>query len=239
MELTILMPCLNEEKTIGTCIRKAQKFIEENNIEGEILIADNGSTDNSIKIAKDNGARVVNIKKKGYGNALRYGSKEAKGIYTIMGDADDSYNFAELEDFIKYLREGYDFVIGNRFKANLEKGAMPLLNRYIGTPIISFIGRIRSKTKIGDFNCGLRGYNTEKINNLNCVCEGMEYATEMVVMAELRNLNITNVPVNLKKDGRINQKTHLRTFRDGFRHLCYMICVKVKYDQGRRKKENY
>ena len=165
VELTILMPCLNEEKTIEICIKKAKEFLKKNNINGEVLIADNGSTDQSPIIAEKNGARVVFVKEKGYGSALINGSKEAKGKYTIMGDCDDSYNFLELEGFIEKLREGNDFVIGNRFKGKMEKGAMKMSHQYIGTPVISLIGRILYKVNIGDFNCGLRGYDTKKVND--------------------------------------------------------------------------
>ena len=217
-ELTILIPCLNEEKTLGICINKAKKFLSENNINGEILIADNGSIDNSKKIAKSLGVRVIEVQEKGYGNALINGTKSAKGKYTIMGDADDSYNFLEIMPILEKLREGNDFVIGNRYKGKMEKGAMPFSNKYIGTPIISWIGRKKCKIKIGDFNCGLRGYDTQKIIDLNCKCPGMEYATEMIIKAKQSNLKIVEVPINFYKDGR-NQKPHLKAISDGFRHL--------------------
>lgn len=188
LELTILIPCLNEEKTLGICINKAKKFLEDNNINGEVLIADNGSTDDSKKIALDLGARVIEIPEKGYGNALIAGTKNARGKFTIMGDADDSYNFLELTPFIENLRKNYVFVIGNRFKGKMEKGSMPFSHRYIGTPVISWIGRTKYNVKIGDFNCGLRGYNTKKIVDLNCRCPGMEYATEMIIKAKKADL---------------------------------------------------
>lgn len=169
-ELTILIPALNEEKTIGKCIKKAKKIIEENNIDGEILIADNGSIDKTVEVAKELGARVISVEKKGYGNTLITGNKAALGKYTIMGDADDSYNFLEIMPIVNLLKEGNDFVIGNRYKANMEKGAMKFSHKYIGTPLISLIGRLFYKIDIGDFNCGLRGYNTKKINELNLNC---------------------------------------------------------------------
>ena len=222
IELTILIPCLNEESTLGICIKKANKFLQENNVTGEVLVADNGSRDNSVKIAKENGARVVNVEQKGYGSALINGSKQAKGKYTIMGDADDSYNFLELMPILKELRNGNDFVIGNRYKGNLENGAMKWLHRYVGTPVISFIGRIKCKVKIGDFNCGLRGYDTKKVNDLNCECTGMEYATEMIILAKKGNLKIKEVPINFYKDKR-NKKPHLRAVRDGLRHLRILL----------------
>ena len=221
-ELTILIPALNEEQTIGKCIQKANKFLIENNIKGEVLVADNGSTDKTIEIAKSLNARVVNVKERGYGNALINGSKEAWGRYTIMGDADDSYNFLEIMPIVEKLREGYDFVIGNRFKGKMEKGAMPFSHKYIGTPIISWLGRMKCKAKIGDFNCGLRGYDTKKINALNCKCGGMEYATEMIIKAKNANLKIIEIPINFYKDGR-NKKPHLRAIKDGLRHLKVII----------------
>lgn len=222
IELTILMPCLNEEETLEKCIKKAKKFIEKNKIKGEILIADNGSTDRSIAIANANGVRVINVPVKGYGSALIAGSKAAYGKYVIMGDSDDSYDFLHLELFVEKLREGYDLVIGNRFSGGIEKGAMPFLHKYVGNPVLSFLGRIFYNSKIRDFHCGLRGYNKEKILELNLKCEGMEYASEMIVKAELRRLKIAEVPTTLKKDGR-NRKPHLRTFRDGFRHLKFLL----------------
>lgn len=220
--LTILMPCLNEEETIEICIKKARKFLDENQIDGEVLIADNGSTDNSVKIAESCGARIVHIEEKGYGSALRGGSKEARGKYVIMEDADDSYDFLHLMPFVEKLREGYDLVMGNRFKGGIEKGAMPFLHKYIGNPVLSTIGRILYSSEIKDFHCGLRGYNRDRMNALNLITTGMEYASEMVVMAELNHLKITEIPTTLKKDGR-SGKPHLRSFRDGWRHLTFLL----------------
>ena len=218
IELTILIPALNEEETIGICINKSKEFINENKIKAEILIANNNSTDNTGKIAKDMGVRVVNISEKGYGIALIEGTKEALGKYVIMGDADDSYNFLELNDFIKLLREDNDIIIGNRFKGKIEKGAMPFLHRYIGTPFLSFLVRKKYNVKIGDVNCGLRAYNKEKLINLKCNCTGMEYASEMKINAAKENLKIIEIPINFYKDKR-NKKPHLRTVKDGLRHL--------------------
>lgn len=217
-ELTILMPCLNEEKTIGMCIEKAKKFLKENNIKGEILIADNGSVDRSTKIAKNNGAKVIYVAKKGYGAALINGNKQAKGKYTIMGDCDDSYNFLEIMPILKELRNGVELVVGNRYKGKIEKGSMKLLHRLLGTPLISTLGRIKYKVPIKDFNCGLRGYETKKINELNCKCEGMEYATEMIIKAKMKKLKISEIPINFYRDGRKN-KSHLRPLGDGIKHL--------------------
>ena len=218
IELTILIPALNEEETIGICIKKAKEFINKNKIKAEILIANNNSTDNTGKIAKDMGARVVNISEKGYGIALIEGTKKAFGKYVIMGDADDSYNFLELNDFIKLLREDNDIIIGNRFKGKIEKEAMPFLHRYIGTPFLSFLIRKKYNVKIGDVNCGLRAYNKEKLIKLKCNCTGMEYASEMIIKAAKENLKIIEIPINFYKDKR-NKKTHLRTVKDGIRHL--------------------
>jgi len=228
MELTILMPCLNEEKTIAICIKKAQRFIKENNIDGEILIADNESTDNSVKIAQSLGARVINVSVKGYGSALRIGTQEAKGIYVIMGDSDDSYNFLELMPFIEKLREGYDLVMGNRYLGKMQKGAMKFLHKYVGTPVISFIGRKKYGLKVGDFNCGLRGYKNKAIINLKCTANGMEYASEMLIKAAESNLKIAEVPIDFYKDGR-DRKPHLNPIRDGIKHL------KVLFKQGENK----
>ena len=202
MELTILMPCLNEARTLKICIDKAKKFISENNVEGEILIADNGSTDGSQDIARAAGARVVDISEKGYGAALIGGCNAALGKYVIMGDSDDSYDFLNLMPFVEKLREGYDLVMGNRFKGGIEKGAMPPLHKYLGNPVLSFIGRVLYRSSIRDFHCGLRGYNKESIQKLNLHTTGMEYASEMVVQATLHKLKICEVPTTLKKDGR-------------------------------------
>ena len=227
MELTILMPCLNEEKTIGDCIKQAKKFIEKNNLSAEILIADNGSTDNSVKIAESLGARVVAISKKGYGNALKGGIKEARGKYIIMGDCDMSYDFLNLELFLEMLRQGIDFVIGNRFKGGIKKGAMPKLHRYFGVPILSFIGRIIYGVKIGDFHCGLRGFSSDAVRSLNLKSEGMEFATEIIGAFSKKGFKIIEIPTVLNKDLR-NGRSHLRSFRDGFRHLVLMLKTAFK-----------
>lgn len=222
MELTILMPCLNESLTLATCINKAQTFLKEHQIDGEVLIADNGSTDGSQDIALNAGARVVNIKEKGYGAALIGGSHAALGKYVIMGDSDDSYDFSNLMPFVEKLREGYELVMGNRFKGGIEKGAMPPLHRYLGNPVLSTIGRILYKSPIKDFHCGLRGYNRQSILDLNLHTTGMEYASEMVVQATLHKLKICEVPTTLKKDGR-DRPPHLRSWHDGWRHLTFLL----------------
>lgn len=216
------MPCLDESETLGTCIQKASAFLEESGIVGEILIADNGSTDGSQDIALSCGARVISVPVRGYGAALIAGTKEARGRYIIMGDADDSYDFLHLEPFVEKLREGYDLVMGNRFAGGIEDGAMPPLHRYLGNPVLSFIGRLFYKSDIGDFHCGLRGYNRSSILALNLRTTGMEYASEMVVQSELHGLKITEVPTTLKKDGR-SRPPHLRSWHDGWRHLKFLL----------------
>lgn len=225
IKLTILIPALNEEETIGICIEKVKKFINQNNIESEILIANNNSTDKTEEIAKKIGARVINVLTKGYGASLIEGTKEAKGKYIIMGDADDSYNFLEIKSFLEELENGYDFVIGNRLKGKIEDGAMQFSHRYIGTPILSWLVSKKYKTRIGDVNCGLRGYDKEKIQNLNCKCEGMEYASEMIIKAVKSNLKIKEIPIDFYKDKR-KRKPHLKTIRDGIRHLKVILEIK-------------
>jgi len=228
LELTILMPCLNEAETIEVCIKKAMKSLKDNKIKGEVLIADNGSTDGSQEIAKKCGARVENIKERGYGAALIGGCNAALGKYVIMGDADDSYAFDNIMPFVEKLREGYELVMGNRFKGGIEKGAMPPLHKYLGNPVLSGIGRIFYNSKIGDFHCGLRGYNTKKMRELNLKTTGMEYASEMVVKSELNGLKIAEVPTTLKKDGR-SHAPHLRSWSDGWRHLKFLLMYSPKW----------
>ena len=228
IELTILMPCLNEAETLEVCIKKAFHFLEEYHVNGEVLIADNGSTDGSQEIARRCGARVADVPVKGYGAALMGGCDAAYGRYVIMGDADDSYDFLHLMPFLEKLREGYDLVMGNRFKGGIAKGAMPWSHRYIGNPILSFIGRLFYPSAIGDFHCGLRGYNRESIQGLDLQTTGMEYASEMVVKATLMNLKMAEVPTTLAPDGR-SRPPHLRSFRDGWRHLKFLLMHSPKW----------
>jgi len=227
-ELTIVMPCLNEAETLAICIKKAEKFFKENGIVGEILIADNGSNDGSQDIAISNGASVIDIPKKGYGNALKGGFENAKGKYIIMGDADNSYDFSNLSSYLEKLREGNDLVIGNRFKGGIEKGAMPFLHRYLGNPVLSFIGRLFFNSKIGDFHCGLRGFSNEAYKRLQLTTTGMEFASEMIVKAHLLNLKIAEVPTKLYKDGR-SRKPHLKTWSDGWRHLRFLLLYSPRW----------
>lgn len=218
------MPCLNEERTIGVCINKALTFFERNSLKGEILVVDNGSTDNSVNIALSYSPSInlITANEKGYGNALIAGINNAKGDWIIMGDSDDTYNFNELENFIAKLQQGYDVVLGNRFQGKIERGAMPFLHKYIGNPVLSFFGRLFFKVRIGDFHCGLRAGKKIKLQELNLVCGGMEFATEMVAKAALNKLSITEVPVNLFADKRAGS-SHLRTWIDGWRHLRFML----------------
>ena len=222
MELTILMPCLNEALTVETCIRKARAYLEKHRIAGEVLVADNGSTDGSQSIALAAGARVVEVKSKGYGAALIGGIEAANGRYVIMADADDSYDFSDLDGFVDRLRRGFKLVIGNRFQGGITPGAMPLLNRYLGNPVLSLIGRTLFASPVGDFHCGLRGFERQAILGLGLRAPGMEFASEMVVKASLASLEIAEVPTKLSPDGR-QRAPHLRPWRDGWRHLSFML----------------
>lgn len=228
MELTILMPCLNEAETIEQCVRKAKMFLENEKINGEVLVSDNGSTDGSQLLAEACGARVINTVERGYGAALLNGIKNSQARYIIMGDADDSYDFTNLMPFVSSLRDGYELVMGNRFKGGINVGAMPFLNRYIGNPILSFLGRLFFRCSIGDFHCGLRGFNRDSINRLRLTTSGMEFASEMVIKAALNNLKITEVPTVLSPDGR-SRPPHLRKWRDGWRHLRLLLLFSPRW----------
>lgn len=221
-ELSIVIPCLNEEKTLPIVIKKGLASFKRLGISGEVVVADNGSTDNSVKIAQENGARVVHCPKKGYGNALIGGFSEAHGKYLIMGDADDSYNFAEIDDFVKYLRQGYDIVMGTRLKGQIKKGAMPWLHRYLGTPVLTFILNLLFGTKISDCNCGMRGLTKKAFYKLDLHSSGMEFASEMIVKAGILKLKLKEIPITLYCDKR-NRIPHLHPWRDGWRHLKFML----------------
>jgi len=222
IELSVVMPCLNEAETLETCIVKALNFMKFHAVSGEVVIADNGSTDGSQEIAKKLNARVITVKNKGYGSALRGGIEAAHGKYIIMGDADDSYDFEALLPYLKELRNGNDLVMGNRFKGGIKKGAMPLLHKYLGNPVLSFIGRLFFKIDIGDFHCGLRGFSKEAYYKMNLQTTGMEFASEMIVKSKLNNLTIAEVPTILHEDGR-TRPPHLNTWRDGWRHLRFLM----------------
>jgi hypothetical protein len=228
VELTVVMPCLNEAETVATCVRKAIGFLDRSGISGEVVVADNGSTDGSQQLAEQAGARVVPIGDKGYGNALMGGILAANGRYVIMGDADDSYDFTSLMPFVEQLRLGSDLVMGNRFAGGIAPGAMPALHKYLGNPVLSFIGRLFFRSTIGDFHCGLRGFNRESVLALNLQATGMEFASEMVVKATLAGQRVTEVPTTLAKDGR-SRPPHLRSWRDGWRHLRFLLLFSPRW----------
>lgn len=222
MELTVLMPCLNEAETLGQCIKRARQLLTDNDIDGEVLVSDNGSTDGSRKIARDLGARVVRCPARGYGAALQYGIEHAKGKYVLMGDSDDSYHFDEAMPLLEELRRGKDICIGNRLKGTIMPGAMPALNRYIGNPFLTTVGRVFFKIKASDFHCGMRAFRREKVLSLDLVTTGMEWASEMLVKSRLFHLKISEVPITLYKDGR-SRAPHLKRWHDGWRHLRFML----------------
>ena len=222
LELTVLMPCLDEAATVGRCVERAGAFLRRAGIAGEVLVADNGSRDGSQEIAKGAGARVIVVARRGYGAALLAGIRAARGRYVIMGDADESYDLGALDGFLARLREGYGLVMGNRFIGTIRPGAMPPLNRYLGNPVLSFLGALFFKSACGDFHCGLRGFDRQVILSLGLVMTGMEFASEMVVKAALRGIRVAEVPVVLSPDGR-GRPPHLRPWRDGWRHLKFLL----------------
>jgi glycosyltransferase involved in cell wall biosynthesis len=227
-EVSVVMPCLNEAETLANCIEKAQRAFREQEIDGEILIADNGSTDGSQAIAERLGARVVAIPAKGYGNALHGGIAAARGRYVIMGDSDDSYDFSSIRPFVDKLREGSDLVMGNRFQGGIKPGAMPWKHKWIGNPVLSFIGRLFFQCPVGDFHCGLRGFSKAAYERMQLQTTGMEFASEMVIKSTLMRMEITEVPTVLHKDGR-SRPPHLRSWRDGWRHLRFMLLFSPRW----------
>jgi glycosyltransferase involved in cell wall biosynthesis len=226
--VTILMPCLNEAETLAFCVRQAVAALHDNNVAGEVVVADNGSTDGSQKIATDEGARVVNVPTRGYGAALIAGIEAAHGKYILMADADASYHFEHLPRFLPRLEEGYDLVMGNRFSGSIEPGAMPPLHRYLGNPVLSSIGRIFFGIPVRDFHCGLRAFRRDPILALNLRTTGMEFASEMVVKSSLAGLRMTEVPTTLSPDGR-SRPPHLRSWRDGWRHLRFLLLFSPRW----------
>jgi glycosyltransferase involved in cell wall biosynthesis len=222
LELSIVLPCLNEEETIGTCIRKAQGFLEQHQVRGEIIVVNNGSTDHSVEIAQSLGARVVHIAEKGYGNAIRGGFATACGKYVLMADSDDSYDLENLMLFLDKLREDYDLVMGNRFKGGIMPGAMPWHHRYIGNPILSFIGKLFFHSPINDFHCGIRALSKKAVEQMHLQTTGMELASEIVIKASILGMKVCEVPTRLFPDGR-TRAPHLRSFRDGWRHLRFLL----------------
>ena len=228
IELSIVMPCLNEAETLAVCIDKAQGYLERSGVSGEVIVADNGSTDGSQDIARAHGARVVDVPAKGYGSALMGGIEAARGDYVIMGDADDSYDFSQLDAFVGRLRAGDELVMGNRFAGGIAEGAMPPLHRYLGNPVLSWVGRVLFRSPIGDFHCGLRGFNRRAILNLHLQTTGMEFASEVVVKSTLGGLRVSEVPTTLHKDGR-SRPPHLRSWRDGWRHLRFLLIFSPRW----------
>lgn len=228
LELSIVMPCLDEAETLEGCIRDAQACIEANGLAAEIIVADNGSQDGSPEIARRCGARVVHVPRRGYGSALRGGFQAARGRYLLMGDADRSYDFGEAMRFVQKLREGADLVMGSRFRGRIEPGAMPWSHRWIGNPVLSWLGRALFHAPVSDFHCGLRALSREAWTQLGVRTSGMEFASELVVKAALQGLRIEEVPVTLRPDAR-SRPPHLRTFRDGWRHLRFLFTLSPRY----------
>ena len=226
--LSIVMPCLNEAETLGRCIDKALQYLHNGSIEGEVVVADNGSTDGSVEIAKHAGARVIHAPLKGYGSALMGGIEAAQGDFIIMGDADDSYDLTSLGPFVDALLAGADLVMGNRFTGGIRPGAMPFLHRYLGNPLLSWLARLFFRSPVGDFHCGLRGFRRQSILSLNLQTTGMEFASEMIVKATMRGLKVVEVPTVLYPDGR-SRPPHLRTWSDGWRHLKFLLLYSPRW----------
>jgi glycosyltransferase involved in cell wall biosynthesis len=223
LEVTVLLPCLNEAETLEVCVRKALTSLAELGVQGEVLVSDNGSTDGSQDIARAAGARVVHAPIRGYGGALLNGIDHARGKYIIMADADDSYDLSNLGPFVEGLRAGHDVVMGNRFRGGIAPGAMPFLHRYLGNPVLSWLGRALIGMKgIKDFHCGIRGFHRDRIRELDLCMPGMEFASELVVRASLSGYDMAEVPTTLQPDGR-SRPPHLRTWRDGWRHLRFLL----------------
>ena len=234
-EITFILPCLNEEKTLEFCINEIKNYIRINNLNAEILLADNSSTDNSRQIAKKNNVRIVIEKKIGYGSTLINGINNAEGKYCIMGDCDGSYDFSHIDDFIKELRNGYDLVVGNRFKGGIDRQAMPFSHK-IGGIFLSEVSNLFFHTKIHDYNCGLRAFNTKKIKLIGLKEEGMEFASEMIIKAKLNKLLLIEIPTVLRKDLR-DSKSHIRPIRDGFRHLKLILKIALNKNRYREERE--
>lgn len=229
LKVSIVMPCLNEVNTLAICIKKANDFFQKNGIVGEIIIADNGSTDGSVDIAKQNEVTLINVEKKGHGHAVSAGIENAKGIYIIMGDSDNSYDFSDLLLFITKLEnEGFDMVIGNRFEGGIEKGAMPFLHRYLGVPFLSYLNRLFYKNAIHDIHGGLRAFKKEMFEKLSIDGRDMTYCTEMIIKASLNNLKLTEIPIKLSSTFK-GRKPHLHTWKDGWR--CLKCTIKFRKER--------
>ncbi len=228
IELTVVMPCLNEAETLARCVDQALSALRENGIQGEVIVADNGSTDGSQEIATAHGARVIAVPLRGYGAALDAGVQAAHGPYVLMADADDSYNFAHIPRFLSELRNGADLVMGNRFAGGIGPGAMPFLHRYLGNPVLSWMGRALFRTPVGDFHCGIRAFSRAAYQRLDLRTTGMEYASEMVVKSSLLRQRMVEVPTTLQKDGR-SRPPHLKTWRDGWRHFRFLLMYSPRW----------
>jgi glycosyltransferase involved in cell wall biosynthesis len=228
VELSIVMPCLNERDTVGVCVRKAMSALSEAGIRGEVIVADNGSSDGSVELAQAEGARVVNVTEKGYGSALKGGILASRGEYVLMADSDDSYDFGHARRFLEQLRIGSDLVMGNRFQGGISDQAMPFLHRYLGNPVLSGIGRLFFGSSCGDFHCGMRGFRRDSFLRMDIRSTGMEFASEMVVKATLLRMRVSEVPTTLNPDGR-SRPPHLRTWRDGWRHLRFLLMYSPRW----------
>jgi len=228
VELSVVMPCLNERETVGVCVRKALASLHEAGIRGEVIVGDNGSTDESVEIARSEGARVVHVEEKGYGSALRGGILAACGEYVVMADSDDSYDFGHITRFLEQLRAGSDLVMGNRFRGGIAKGAMPPLHRYFGNPVLTGIGKLFFHSPCHDFHCGMRGFRKDSFVRMDIRSTGMEFASEMVVKAGLLGMKVSEVPTTLSPDGR-SHPPHLRTWRDGWRHLRFLLLYSPRW----------
>ena len=228
VELSVVMPCLNERETVGICVRKAVTSLRKAGINGEVIVGDNGSTDGSVEIAESEGALVIHVADKGYGSALKGGILAASGKYVLMADSDDSHDLEKIDPFLDKLRDGYDLVMGNRFKGGIEAGAMSWKNRYIGNPVLSFIGRLFFRADVGDFHCGLRGFSRSAFQKMDLRTTGMEFASEIVIKAKLMGLKMTEVPTFMSQDGR-SRAPHLRPYRDGWRHLRFMLMFSPRW----------
>ncbi len=232
IELSVVMPCLNEADTLEVCISKAQRIFREHSISGEVVVADNGSDDESLEIANRLGARIENVAERGYGSALMGGISAARGRFVLMGDADDSYDFLEIPKFLEKLRENHELVQGCRLPAGggtILPGAMPFLHRWLGNPLLSSLVRIMFKAPVSDIYCGMRGFTKELYDRLDQRCTGMEFATEMIIKASLYGANIAQVPITLHPDGRKAHGPHLRTFRDGWRTLRFFTLYSPRW----------
>jgi len=227
-ELSIVMPCLNERETVAICVSKAMATLGAAGLSGEVIVADNGSTDGSIEIAQAAGAKVVHVEQRGYGNALKGGIRAARGTYVVMADSDDSYDFRHIPRFLEQLRNGSDLVMGNRFGGGIDKGAMPFLHRYLGNPVLTALGKLFFHSPCNDFHCGLRAFRKDSYQRMDIRSTGMEFASEIVVKASLLRMRVSEVPTTLSPDGR-SHPPHLRTWRDGWRHLRFLLMYSPRW----------